>query len=81
MRVNSMYEAFKLDGDATILFGEKVDLVTREVVRYSVGKLSVKEIISLLNNKGELDGALTEESIIEIYKRLADNYSMVFSRY
>lgn len=81
MRVNSMYEACKLDGDATILFGEKVDLLTREVVRYSVGKLSVKEIISLLNNKEELDGAFTEERIVEIYKRLADNYSMVFSRY
>lgn len=81
MRVGSMYEYCKLDGDATVLFGQKADLLTREVVRYSVGKLSVKEIISLLNNKEELDGALTEESIIEIYKRLADNYSMVFSRY
>ena len=83
MRIDALCDHFNIKNGIITIYDIFNSVLEKELIRYSIGKLSIKEIISVLQGKDEFKdyGKSLSEEILKFYQEADKQQIMVFSRY
>lgn len=81
MRVESLYNNCYLKDSKFVVYGHVLSELERELVRYSLGRLSLYDIVDLFIQKNSWTKSDAMKMVREGIKSLADKRVVVFSKY
>lgn len=83
MRVDALCDHCEIENGIIKLYDRYTDSIDRELIRYSVGKLSIKDIVDLLQKNNEIENCkeILYEKVLNFYCDADKNHLVVFSKY
>ena len=81
MRTVQLSKYLKNDSGNKSLFGYKLNDLEVDILIYSLGKLSVEELILKLREKYDDITLINTENIENVLRKLSSQYLLVYSKY